>query len=224
MTGCWRRSSGSRRCTTRGSCRSASAGVLQGIVFFTTPPVGGHLAARPARARAPAAAWTKPCAIARELLEALVYAHGRDVRHGDLRPKHVLLGRTGIAVASLRAGGGARRRRGGQRGQHRGHHRRARRISRPSSSPARPRPTSAAISTASAASSSRCSPASRRSAAATSRRCSAASSPRRRRRSARSATASRPRSTRFVARCLARLPADRFQQRREAREALQAAR
>jgi serine/threonine-protein kinase len=39
--------------------------------------------------------------IATDLLDVLVYAHGRDVRHGDLRPKHVLLGRAGIAVASL---------------------------------------------------------------------------------------------------------------------------
>jgi serine/threonine-protein kinase len=39
--------------------------------------------------------------IAGALLEALVYAHGRDVRHGDLRPKHVLLGRAGISVTGF---------------------------------------------------------------------------------------------------------------------------
>jgi serine/threonine-protein kinase len=35
------------------------------------------------------------------MLEALVYAHGHDVRHGDLRPKHVLLGRSGVMVAGI---------------------------------------------------------------------------------------------------------------------------
>ena len=39
--------------------------------------------------------------IAGELVEALAYAHGRDVRHGDLRPKHLLLGRSGIAITGF---------------------------------------------------------------------------------------------------------------------------
>src|SRR4029453_18456759 len=39
--------------------------------------------------------------IALELLDAMVYAHGHDVRHGDLRPKHVLLGRNGATVAGF---------------------------------------------------------------------------------------------------------------------------
>ena len=60
----------------------------------------GTVAARPARARAPASR-DEARRIALELLDALVYAHGHDVRHGDLRPKHVLLARNGVTVASF---------------------------------------------------------------------------------------------------------------------------
>ena len=148
-------------------------GLLQGVVWFATPPVEGTSLARPARARPPAPAATRRSGIASDLLEVLVYAHGRDVRHGDLRPKHVLLGPDRASpwppsAWSRRSTSAASR---GTAGQHRGDHRRARPISPPSSSPARPPPTSAAISTASAASSSRCSPASRPSAAPAWPRC-----------------------------------------------------
>jgi serine/threonine-protein kinase len=34
-------------------------------------------------------------------VDVLVHAHSRGIRHGDLRPKHVLLTGSGIAVASL---------------------------------------------------------------------------------------------------------------------------
>jgi serine/threonine protein kinase len=75
-------------------------GMTQGIIFFATAPLEGtwlrdrlirdrHLPLDAARS------------IATDLLDVLVYAHGHDVRHGDLRPKHILLGRTGISVASL---------------------------------------------------------------------------------------------------------------------------
>jgi serine/threonine-protein kinase len=76
------------------------AGALHGRIFFTTLPVDGQsLRERLARERQlPLAEAT---GIAHELLEALAYAHGHDVRHGDLRPKHVLLGRNGVAVASF---------------------------------------------------------------------------------------------------------------------------
>jgi eukaryotic-like serine/threonine-protein kinase len=40
-------------------------------------------------------------AIADDLAAALAHAHGRGVRHGDLRPKHVLLTRAGVSVAGF---------------------------------------------------------------------------------------------------------------------------
>jgi eukaryotic-like serine/threonine-protein kinase len=40
-------------------------------------------------------------AIADDLAAALAHAHARGVRHGDLRPKHILLARTGISVAGF---------------------------------------------------------------------------------------------------------------------------
>jgi DNA-binding SARP family transcriptional activator len=75
-------------------------GILEGLVYFTTPPVDGtSLRDRLARDRQlpidEASRYTS------DLIEALVYAHGRDVRHGDLRPKHVLLTRTGLVVTSF---------------------------------------------------------------------------------------------------------------------------
>jgi DNA-binding SARP family transcriptional activator len=76
------------------------AGAIQGRVFFTTPPAEGQsLRDRLARERQLPVGEARRIAL--ELLDALVYAHGHDVRHGDLRPKHVLLARNGVAVASF---------------------------------------------------------------------------------------------------------------------------
>jgi serine/threonine protein kinase len=75
-------------------------GLLQGIVWFATPPVEGtSLRDRILRDRQ--LPLDEALRLTQDLLEVLVYAHGRDVRHGDLRPKHVMLGRTGLTVASF---------------------------------------------------------------------------------------------------------------------------
>ena len=75
-------------------------GLLQGIVWFATPPVEGtSLRDRILRNRQ--LPLDEALGHTRDLLEVLVYAHGRDVRHGDLRPKHVMLGRAGLTVASF---------------------------------------------------------------------------------------------------------------------------
>ena len=75
-------------------------GLLQGILWFATPPVEGtSLRERLARDRQ--LPLDEALRLTRDLLEVLVYAHGRDVRHGDLRPKHVMLSRTGLTVASF---------------------------------------------------------------------------------------------------------------------------
>jgi serine/threonine-protein kinase len=76
------------------------AGAMQGRIYFATPPLEGQsLRDRLARERQLPVADARRIAL--ELLDALVYAHGHDVRHGDLRPKHVLLGRDGVTVASF---------------------------------------------------------------------------------------------------------------------------
>ncbi|HYC30866.1 MAG TPA: protein kinase [Gemmatimonadales bacterium] len=75
-------------------------GMLQGVVYFATPPVEGP-SLRDRLARDRQLPLDEARRIAGDLLEALAYAHGRDVRHGDLRPKHVLLGRAGIAVTGF---------------------------------------------------------------------------------------------------------------------------
>jgi serine/threonine-protein kinase len=75
-------------------------GVTQGVIWFATPPVEG-LTLRDRLARDRQLPVEESLRVAAELLEALVHAHGRDVRHGDLRPKHVLLGRSGLAVAGF---------------------------------------------------------------------------------------------------------------------------
>jgi DNA-binding SARP family transcriptional activator len=76
------------------------AGSLQGRVYFSTPPLEGpSLRDRLARERQLPIAEARRIAL--ELLEALVYAHGHDVRHGDLRPKHVLLARNGVSVSGF---------------------------------------------------------------------------------------------------------------------------
>jgi DNA-binding SARP family transcriptional activator len=76
------------------------SGILQGIVYFVTAPAEGpSLRERLARERElPVSdAWS----IANDLAAALAHAHGRGVRHGDLRPKHLLVGRAGIRVAGF---------------------------------------------------------------------------------------------------------------------------
>jgi serine/threonine-protein kinase len=75
-------------------------GVTQGVIWFATPPVDGTTL-RDRLARDRQLPVDESLRLAADLLEALVHAHGRDVRHGDLRPKHVVLGRTGITVTSF---------------------------------------------------------------------------------------------------------------------------
>jgi serine/threonine-protein kinase len=75
-------------------------GVTQGVVWFATPPVEGTTL-RDRLARDRQLPLDESVRIAGDLLEALVHAHGRDVRHGDLRPKHIILGRAGLTVASF---------------------------------------------------------------------------------------------------------------------------
>lgn len=75
-------------------------GVLGGVVYFATAPTDGP-SLRDRLARDRQLPLEEACRILADLLEVLAYAHGRDVRHGDLRPKHVLLGRTGIAVTGF---------------------------------------------------------------------------------------------------------------------------
>ncbi len=75
-------------------------GVLQGVVYFATPP-GEGTSLRDHLARERQLPVEQARRITADLLEALAYAHGRDVRHGDLRPKHVLLGRGGMAVTAF---------------------------------------------------------------------------------------------------------------------------
>jgi len=75
-------------------------GVTHGVIWFATPPPDG-LSLRDRIARDRQLPLDEALRLATDLLEALVHAHGRDVRHGDLRPKHVLLGRTGLQVASF---------------------------------------------------------------------------------------------------------------------------
>jgi serine/threonine-protein kinase len=75
-------------------------GVLQGLIYFTTPPVEGP-SLRDRLAKERQLPVDEARTIAGELIEALAYAHGRDVRHGDLRPKHLLLGRSGIAITGF---------------------------------------------------------------------------------------------------------------------------
>jgi DNA-binding SARP family transcriptional activator len=75
-------------------------GLADGILYFTAaPPEGTPLRDRLARDRQLPVDQAR--SIAADLLDVLVYAHGRDVRHGDLRPKHIRLGRGGITVAAL---------------------------------------------------------------------------------------------------------------------------
>ena len=79
---------------------SLEAGSIQGRTYFVTPPLeGSSLRDRLARERQLPVPDVRRLAL--ELLDALVYAHGHDVRHGDLRPKHVLLGRDGVTVAGF---------------------------------------------------------------------------------------------------------------------------
>jgi serine/threonine-protein kinase len=76
------------------------AGAIQGRTYFTTPPAEGQsLRDRLARERQLPVDEARGIALA--LLDALVYAHGHDVRHGDLRPKHIMLTRGSVAVASF---------------------------------------------------------------------------------------------------------------------------
>jgi DNA-binding SARP family transcriptional activator len=75
-------------------------GVLQGVLYFATPPLDG-LRLRDRLARERPLALEDALQIAGDLADALAYAHGRGVWHGDLRPKHVLLVQGGTRVASF---------------------------------------------------------------------------------------------------------------------------
>jgi DNA-binding SARP family transcriptional activator len=76
------------------------SGSTQGIVYFATSPVEGpSLRERLVRERA--LPLGDAVAIADDLAAAMAHAHARGVRHGDLRPKHILLARTGISVAGF---------------------------------------------------------------------------------------------------------------------------
>ncbi len=75
-------------------------GVIQGVVYFATLPVEGP-SLRDRLARDRQLPVDEARRITGDLLDTLVYAHGRDVRHGDLRPKHILLGRAGVAVTGF---------------------------------------------------------------------------------------------------------------------------
>jgi serine/threonine-protein kinase len=76
------------------------AAATQGWIHFATPPLEGpSLKDRLTRDRQLPVAEAQRIAL--EMLDALVHAHGHDVRHGDLRPKHVLLGRNGVTVAGF---------------------------------------------------------------------------------------------------------------------------
>jgi serine/threonine-protein kinase len=75
-------------------------GLLGGVVYYTTPPVEGT-SLRDRLARERQLPVPDALRLTVELIDALVYAHGHDVRHGDLRPKHVVLTRTGLRVGSF---------------------------------------------------------------------------------------------------------------------------
>jgi serine/threonine-protein kinase len=76
------------------------SGMLNGVIYFATAPVEG-VPLRDRLARDRQLPLVEAGRIAGDLLDVLVYAHGRDVRHGDLRPKHLLLGRTGLVVSGF---------------------------------------------------------------------------------------------------------------------------
>jgi len=70
------------------------------MVYFATSPVEGpSLRERLARERA--LPLGDALATAEDLTAALVHAHARGVRHGDLRPKHIVLTRAGLSVAGF---------------------------------------------------------------------------------------------------------------------------
>jgi serine/threonine-protein kinase len=75
-------------------------GLVDDILYFTTPLVDAP-SLREKLARERQLPVDEAVRIAAELAGAFAYAHQRGVRHGDLRPKHVLLARSGIMVASM---------------------------------------------------------------------------------------------------------------------------
>jgi serine/threonine-protein kinase len=76
------------------------SGTAQGIVYFATAPIEGpSLRERLLRDRA--LPLSDAITIADDLAGCLAHAHSRGVRHGDLRPKHILLTRAGISVAGF---------------------------------------------------------------------------------------------------------------------------
>jgi serine/threonine-protein kinase len=75
-------------------------GLVDDILYFTTPAVDAT-SLREKLARERQLPIGEGVRIAVDLAGALAYAHQRGVRHGDLRPKHILIARSGILVASM---------------------------------------------------------------------------------------------------------------------------
>ena len=127
-------------------------GVSGDVVYYTTDPADG-LTLKDRLARERPLPIADAVRIADDMMTALAHAHSRGVRHGDLRPKHIVLKGTTAVVTSWAADRTALARpRAGARTPARRSRALARRpISAPSNCPASRRLTREAISTASAA-------------------------------------------------------------------------
>lgn len=75
-------------------------GVLHGVLYFATSPLDG-VSLRDRLSREKPLPLEDALHIAGDLVDALAYAHARGVWHGDLRPKHLQLVQGGIRVASF---------------------------------------------------------------------------------------------------------------------------
>ena len=154
----------------RTSCRCSTRASAGGLLYYVMPYVEGEsLRARLERERQLPV--DDAVRLAREVADALDYAHARGVVHRDIKPEnillqngHALVADFGIALAVEQAAGSGSRRPGS---------RSARRSTwRPSRRRASERSMRAPTSTRSARCSTRCSPASRRSPALRRRRSS----------------------------------------------------
>ena len=75
-------------------------GAAGDALYYATPRTGG-MSLRERLARESPLPIEEAQRIALHIAEALAYAHGRSVRHGDLRPKHVHVTATGAMVRSF---------------------------------------------------------------------------------------------------------------------------